>query len=263
MSVVDDAWRENQRPIVDRSLSILTLDIETSPNLGYAFGVWQQNMTPDKVIEQSRVLMVGAKWYGQRNVLLLSECDLGHDEMIRQSWQLVDQADILVSYNGIRFDLKHLKREWMEAGLPPPSPYKQVDLLRVVKKQFAYGSNKLDNVSQTLGIGAKVKHEGFALWRACLDGDEAAWARMARYCKGDVRLTERLYDRLRPWITNHPHITTSDVLRCNKCGSPSLTQMPKDYRAVLIDYGCWRCDDCGGVVRASFTKRAAQTRGVE
>lgn len=266
VSVVDEAQRENaerfSKRIVDHSLSVLTLDIETSPNLGYAFGVWDQNLTPDKIIDRSRVLMVGAKWYGQRNVIMLSERALDHDEMVQRAWALVDQADIIVGYNHIRFDMRHLHREWLEAGLPPPAPYKNVDLMRTVKKQFAYGSNKLDNISQVLEVGAKIKHEGFALWKGCLDGDLSAWRRMERYCRGDVLLTERLYDRLRPWISGHPHITTADELRCTQCGSARLEQMPRDYRAVVIAYAAYRCLDCQGMVRAGYPKRVALSRAI-
>lgn len=266
MSVVDEAQRENaelfSKRIVDHSLSVLTLDIETSPNLGYAFGVWDQNLTPDKIVETSRVLMVGAKWYGQRKVIMLSERALDHDEMVRQAWNLVDQADLIVGYNSKRFDMRHLAREFLALGLPPPAPYKNIDLMLTVKKHFSYGSNKLDTVSQVLGIGQKVKHEGFPLWKACLDGDDSAWRRMENYCRGDVRLTERLYDRLRPWISGHPHITTADDLRCTQCGSDRLTQLPSDYRAVVIAYAAYRCDDCGGLVRASYPKRVAISRGI-
>jgi DNA-directed RNA polymerase subunit RPC12/RpoP/DNA polymerase elongation subunit (family B) len=267
MSVVGDAQREDvalgfSRPIVDHSLSVLTLDIETSPNLGYAFGVWDQNLTPDKIVDRSRVLVVGAKWYGRAPVIVLSERKTSHEDMVQRAWALVDQADIIVHYNGKKFDMRHLRREWLEAGLPPPAPYKQIDLLPVVKRQFAYGSNKLDNISQVLGVGAKIKHEGFELWKLCLAGDPSAFRRMERYCAGDVRLTERLYDRLRPWISGHPHITTADELRCTQCGSQRLEQMPRDYRAVVIAYAAYRCSDCGGMVRASYPKRVALSRAI-
>jgi DNA polymerase elongation subunit (family B) len=257
---VNDPDDDLLKPIVSRSVSILTLDIETSPHLAYSFDVWQANISPEKIMEASRVLMVGAKWYDRNKVIMLTEQALGHREMIRQSWRLVDQADVIVHYNGRKFDMRHLRREWLLAGMPPPRPFKQVDLLQVVRKQFANPSNKLDAISQVLGIGQKIQHQGFALWKGCLDGDPKAWAKMARYCRGDVLLTERLYDRLRPWITHHPHVTASDQLRCNRCGSANLTPIG-DYTAVVLAYGQWRCDDCGGTVRTSNSKRVAKTRG--
>ena len=252
-----------QKRIVDRSVSILTLDIETSPNLAYSFPVWDASLHPAQIVDRSRVLMVGAKWYGERTPFLLSEFDLGHEEMVQQSWDIVDRADIIVHYNGIRFDMRHLRREWLEAGLAPPSPFKQIDLMRVVKQHFAYGSNKLGNIGEVLEVGSKIKNEGFSLWRRCLEGDPRAWASMGRYCKGDVRLTERLYDRVRPWITTHPHVSTSDELRCSRCGSGDLKQETSDYRAVLLSYAAYRCSNCGGQVRASYPKRHASTRGIE
>lgn len=263
MHAVNDPDDLLLKPIVDRSSSILTLDIETSPNIAAAFGVWNQNLRPENIIHPSRILMVGYKWYGHKTAQVLSERTLSHDELVRQSWQLVDQADILVHYNGIKFDVRHMRREWLLAGLAPPSPFKQVDLLRVVRKQFAFNHNKLDAIAKETGVGAKIEHSGLRLWLACLEGDERAFRDMERYCKRDVLITEGEYDRLRPWITAHPHITTTDELRCNKCGSPDLEPLPKEYRAVVNAYRQYRCQSCGGLVRASYSKRVAQTRGVQ
>jgi DNA-directed RNA polymerase subunit RPC12/RpoP len=256
----DIAAQDRRRRVVQRNVNILTLDIETTPHLAYSFDVWQANISPDKIVEPSRVIVVGFKWYGGKQAQALSERTHTHDALVRESWQLCDRADLIVSYNGIKFDLKHLRREWALAGLPPPSPFKQVDLYQTTKRVFAFPSNKLDAVSQAAGVGQKIKHEGFGLWRKCLDGDEKAWRTMERYCKGDVELTERYYDWLRPWIHNHPHVTNSDGLRCNRCGSANLHPIG-DYSAVVLAYGQYRCSDCGGTLRASNSKRIARTRG--
>lgn len=258
MTLADDARGLSR--IIQRNVNILTLDIETTPHLAYSFDVWQANISPDKIVEQSRVIVVGWKWYGQARAQVLSERISSHDDLIQRSWNLCDQADLIVHYNGQRFDIRHLRREWALAGLPPPSPFKQVDLYLTTRRVFAFPSNKLDAVSQAAGVGQKIKHEGFGLWKACMAGDEKAWRKMERYCKGDVELTERYYDWLRPWIHNHPHVTVSSEQRCNRCGSANLEPI-KDYTAVVLAYKQMRCADCGGTVRLSNSKRVATTRG--
>lgn len=262
MSLADEIaeqGRSRLKPITDHSASILTLDIETSPHLAYSFELFKTTIRAEQIVEPSRILMVGMKWYGQKTCPVLSERKHGHDLMIRKIWDAVDRADIVMHYNGKRFDLPHLKREWLMAGLPPPRPFKQIDLYQVVKG-FAFASRKLDSVAKAARIGEKMKHEGFGLWLGCLNGDVSAWKRMERYCRQDVLLTEDVADWLRPWISNHPHVTVSDVPRCNRCGSTNLERIT-DYTAVVNAYGGYRCQDCGGTLRNSNSKRIANTRG--
>jgi DNA polymerase elongation subunit (family B) len=245
---------------------ILILDIETSPNLAYIFDLWQQGVAPGNIREHGQVICWAAKWVGEPKVLFASDHGEGHHQSIETAYRLVDEADIIVTYNGVKFDMKHLRREFLLAGFPPPSPHKDVDLYRVVRERFKFASNKLDHIAHRLEIGEKVKHEGFALWKACMDGDEAAWRRMRRYNVHDVRLTEQLYERLLPWIHNHPHVRNADVqgneLTCNKCGSDDLVRS-STYTAQVHQYQAYRCRRCGGQVRAGHIKRIAQTVGVK
>jgi hypothetical protein len=68
---------------------------------------------------------------------------------------------------------------------------------------------------------------------------------MARYCAGDVRLTEDVYDRLRPYIETHPYLGTASGYSCNRCGSKNLiSQGEKRTRHFRIQ--SLKCKDCGG-----------------
>lgn len=108
-------------------------------------------------------------------------------------------------------------------GFKPPAPYKQIDLLQVVKSNFKFPSNKLDYISQRLGLGQKVEHEGMALWTKCMKGDKAAWQRMEEYNIQDVVLLEDLYKRILPWIKNHPNMNVyKDGPICPTCGDEHL-----------------------------------------
>jgi hypothetical protein len=183
---------------------------------------------------------------------------------VRRAHELMDEADILVHYNGDSFDIKHLNREFVEAGLAPPSPSRSVDLYKEVKKRFRFPSNKLDYVAQKLGVGGKVSHTGHKLWVDCLNQDPKAWALMRRYNIGDVRLTEKLYDRLRPWIHGHPHLGlfTGEERSCDKCGSTNLKQEGRTTTAVTA-YVRFQCEDCGGWSRMNHRKAAVTMRGIK
>jgi hypothetical protein len=139
--------------------------------------------------------------------------------MVYAAWEALDMADVVVHYNGKSFDVPHLNREFLEAGLPPPSPYQQVDLYRTIKARFRFASNKLDWVSQRLKLGEK-NHTSFPLWTGCMNGDPKAWRKMKSYCRHDVKLTGELYDAILPWVNNHPNVALIDgkPAGCTTCG---------------------------------------------
>jgi hypothetical protein len=186
----------------------------------------------------------------------------GHEEQIKKVWELVHKADILVTFNGIEFDTKHLRREWLVNDLGPPSPWKDVDLYKVVKRNFKFASNSLNHVLGQLDLPRKVEHEGFPLWRACMAGDDAAWRRMKRYQIGDITSTEALYYHLLPWIHNHPHVINDmESMRCNRCGQSDL-EPAGSYLAEVHLYSRYWCRTCKGWLRSGNVKRISITRGI-
>jgi len=228
----------------------LVLDIETGPNLAYVWGLWDQNIQPTngQLVDAGTVLCFAAKWLGDppSKVRFYSVHHDGYQEMIEAAWRLIDESDAVIHFNGKSFDMKHLNREFLLAGLAPPSPHKDIDLLTIAKSRFKFPSNKLDYISQALGVGQKVKHEGFSLWRSCLAGDPAAWKKMKQYNIGDIKITEEVYYKLRPWDKYHPHVGlyTSTSFSCKNCGSTHI-QRRGYYCTPATRYQRFRCNDCG------------------
>jgi uncharacterized protein YprB with RNaseH-like and TPR domain len=144
--------------------------------------------------------------------------------MLDELHKVMDEADVLIGWNSAAFDSKHIKREFIENGYLPPSPWVELDLMRVVRSQFKFPSNKLDYVAQKLGVGAKVSHSGFQLWLDCMAGIPKAWKMMKEYQIQDVNLLLDLYDILLPWIKNHPHVGVSEGKpeACRNCGATDI-----------------------------------------
>ncbi len=169
-------------------------------NKVWTWGVWQQNVTPAQIIQHKRTISFAAKWIGSGKTEFYSEFHDGRKKMVAAAWLLLDTADAVISYNGKRFDLKHLNTEFILEGFAPPSYFQHIDLLAIAKREFLFGSNKLEAVASRLGLGKKREHEGFALWTKTEAGDEAAWKRMRAYNRRDVVLTERVFEEFREWI---------------------------------------------------------------
>lgn len=234
-------------------MKILLLDIETSPNLAYVWGIWEQNINVNHMVSSSTTLCWAAKWHGRKEVMFDSVHKSGERKMLRGIHRLLDEADVVVHYNGKKFDIPTLNKEFLINNMSPPSPYKQVDMLHVARGRFRFQSNKLDYVAQQLGIGKKVSHEGFQLWVKCMEGDGPAWKRMERYNRHDVVLLEQLYDRMLPWVPHHPNHGAHDgVSSCPNCGSEKYQRRGVAVTTTM-KYPRYQCVECGGWFRGSKT----------
>ena len=204
-------------------MRILLLDIESAPNTAHVWGLWQQNVGINQLMESSYVLCWAAKWLGSDEIEFDSVHKSKPRHMLRRIHGLISEADVVVHYNGTKFDMPTLNKEFLLHDLPPPSPYKQIDLLRTVRSQFRFPSNKLDYVAQRLKLGKKQAHEGHELWVKCMNNDKDAWLRMEGYNIQDVILLEDLYNKVLPWIKNHPnHNVYADGHVCPSCGSDNI-----------------------------------------
>lgn len=236
----------------------LAIDIETSPNLAHVWGLWNNNVSLSQLQESTRVLCFAAQWEGSDACAFYSEWDHG-PEMIDAAWDLLNAADEVIHYNGKRFDVPHLNREFIEREFLPPAPYKQIDLLKQIQKAFRFPSFKLEYVAPALGVGEKVKHAGHDLWVRVMAGEPSARAEMRTYNIQDTRLMFPLYHKVLPWITT-PNAGLyggeGDLDVCPGCGSENL--MPQGFANLVSGrYQRYVCADCGKWSRGS--KRVGST----
>ena len=229
-------------------MRILTLDIETSPMEVLHFGrLYDVNLRKENITRPTEMLCFAAKWYGKNKVMYYSVFHDGKEAMLEKLWHLLNECDILITYNGKRFDVPHMNRELLEGGFLPPSPYRNIDLDQTMKSQFAFESHALNFVSQRLKIGAKIEHAGMILWRKCMDGDPDSWEKMKRYNMADVRLTEDLYEVVKPWVKVHPSVAfdaDGEAMVCPTCGSDNLVREGFAYTSVS-KFQRYSCGDCG------------------
>ena len=226
-------------------MKILKWDIELKPLTVYSWSLWPNFIPIQQIQEPQEILCYGASWVGQKKVHFQSVHHDGKEAMLEGLWNLLDEADALVSWNGAGFDTKHARTQFLLNGMKPPSPAKEIDLMKAVKSQMRFPSNKLDWVSQQLGIGKKMPHEGFQLWLDCMAGDEKAWKRMRAYQIQDVRLLDEAYQKLLPWIPNHPNVNVyNDTNGCPACSSTHIQR--RGYTATATSkYPKFQCQDCG------------------
>lgn len=239
--------------IASTDARILIIDIERRPMLSYHWAPKVDYIPPGMNVERGSMISFAAKWYGQRAVTFRSTFHDGFDAMLAEAWELMDAANIVVGYNSQGFDVKHLNEEFAKAGRTPPRPHKDVDLLRTARQRFRFPYNKLNEVCRDLGLELKLANDGWDLWLACIHDDPKAWATMKRYNVQDVKVTETLYDRLRPWIKGHPNVNmfrSERVSGCTSCGFADVEPNGFHYTPTRA-YRMFVCGNCGAHSRAT------------
>lgn len=219
----------------------------------FAWDLVRKGYTPiNHIVSNGYTLCWAAKWYRKREIMFDSVYESSPKKMLKGIHKLIDLADAIVTYNGVRYDLPILNKGFVDQNLRPPTQYENIDLLQVVRGRFKFHSNKLDFVAQELGVGAKVKHKGMDLWRECMAGDKAAWRTMKKYNIHDVRILERVYKVAIPWIQRHPNwglYVKADRPICRNCGSKRVTGNGV-RRSTVATYQRWMCQDCGTSMRS-------------
>ena len=232
---------------------ILTLDIETKPGIAYIWRMWKENIPNDRLIESDGILMIGTKWLGEKEVRVRTDWDNGQRGMLEAVSEEIAEADAILTYNGSKFDIPHIITGLIREDLPPIAPVTHIDLFKFFRNQTKFMSKKLGYISPELQIGEKLKHEGFQLWVDVMNGDKDAQRRMLDYCAEDVLLTERLYEKIKGHIPNHPNLGFHDPESCPHCDSKKTQRRGKYYTRVY-QYQRHQCTNCGGWFKTNQTK---------
>ena len=231
---------------------IVFIDLETAPSLGFSWGPkWETNILEYKkdwfLLSYAYKIAGGSKVYTK----CLSDYpgykkDLENDELlVKDLWKIFDEADILIGHNGDSFDIRKANTRFVTHKLPPPSPFKTVDTLKVARKAFRFDSNKLDDLGKYLGIGRKLPNTGIHLWLQCMAGDLKAWKLMCRYNAQDVVLLEKVYYALRPWAYTHANVNKGKLEACPKCASTKTQRRGFSY-TLLRQKQRFQCLNCAG-----------------
>ena len=236
---------------------VLIFDIETAPMNNMAWSLWD-NFTPLAFIKEDWfILSWAARWLGSSKRSTMYEDVQGYvdtrddSKLLKNIWQLLDEADVVVTQNGISFDAKKLAARFIANGYGKPSPYRHIDTLKIAKREFKFTSNKLEYMTDRFcHTYKKLKHGKFAgveLWVECLKENPKAWAEMKKYNKYDTLSLEELYMLFRGWDSKHPNMALfndDETVQCNVCGSDDLEENGMSYTNAS-KFQRYRCLNCG------------------
>lgn len=231
---------------------ILIYDLEVTPTLGWTYGLYKTNVI--KVEQNPSIMSISWRWYGENITKHESLATIPRKKgtsanlaLVKLIYSLFNEADVVVAHNANRFDNKVATASFLRYNLTPPSPYKTIDTLAVARNVARFNSNSLNSLGELFGLGSKTKITHGDLWYDCLTGGGKAWKQLKEYNNQDVDLLYAIYERLRPYIKNHPNlgdITQVDGV-CPKCGSSNLERRGFNMRrnGKVQRY---QCRVCGG-----------------
>lgn len=246
---------------------VLLFDIETAPILAHVWGLWDNNVALNQIISDWHVLSWSAKWLNdppskvmymdQRNAKNIED-----DKVLLQGiWDLLDQADVVITQNGKNFDTKKLNARFVINKMQPPSSVKHIDTKVIASKIFGFSSNRLEYMTDKLCTKyKKLKHTefpGHEMWKECLNGNQDAWKAMEKYNKYDVLSLEELYHKLIPWDNSlNFNLYHDEEDHVCKCGSTSFIKNGFYYTSSG-KFQKHKCKSCGAEHRDKqnlFTK---------
>lgn len=250
------AFERYQYPVLDKASKkqgpkMLVLDIETSPLLGNVWTLWNNNLGLNQLRQDWHVMSWAAKWYDSDEVIYMDQRnakDITNDKKIlKPLHKLLDEADIVISHNGRKFDVPKLNARFILNGMSPPSSFRNLDTCVIAKRHFGFTSNKLAYLTDKLCTKYKKlnhgKFPGQELWTQCIIGNSEAWDEMEEYNRYDVLSLQELYDVLVPWDDkiNFTVYFEDDV--CS-CGSNKIIENGI-YYTNASKYQKYKCKDCG------------------
>ena len=253
-----------------REPRLLTLDIETKPLKVWSWGLWEQNISLDMIIEDWSILSIAFKWVGNDEVFyydVSKEQDICNDfKVVHAAWEALNHCDVLITQNGKKFDEKKLNAKFEQHGLGAPLPYRHIDTLQIKKKKFALTSNKLEYSTNKFNEKyKKLKHakfSGMSLWLECMKGNPEAWAEMKEYNIHDVLALEELYiNHLRHWDKSiNFGAYTGAKHSCPRCGSADLIEKEKLTYTNTGAFQNYQCKNCKSYSTSKHNELSPSTR---
>lgn len=236
----------------------LVFDIETFPMEVRVWQLGEQRVTLGQIVKDWSVAAWAAKWLNAP-ASSVQYMDTRHNKNLRDDknilvplWNLLDQADIVITQNGKNFDSRKLNARFIEYKMKPPSPYQHLDTYKIADRVAEFTSHKLEYLTEKLNTKyKKLSHKQFpgnSLWDQCLANNPKAWAEMKRYNIHDVLATEELYNNLKAWAPEtapKPFDVLNKTRDCGVCGAIGSLLSKGIRRLVTHQYRRLVCTKCG------------------
>lgn len=266
-------------PDIPGQPATLYFDLETSPQLNYAWGSSKYSSRPLRVAKPRYILSVAYGWepppgepFTTHFIGLHQDPKYRPDPYYRRArpgidrwvkgalWQLFEKADVVVAHNGKRFDVRRTNARFITERIPPPLPYAQLDTLLEYRAVADFASNRLDDLAHELGLPGKYHHPGIDMWMGCLEGDLEMWGEMEKYNHQDVVTLREVWFGVRPYaratLNAAAYATLNAPTACPTptCGGTAAHMVFRKNRTLKsgLVYRQYQCRLCRKYARSRY-----------
>lgn len=238
---------------LELGLSVVYFDIETSPYLVYAYGLWKSNISHSQIIVPMQVTSISWLWEGDKEPQVMGWDDSKDEQgifnilkkdrdrdLLRYIAPEVASADIIIGQNSDSYDIKKVNWRLNELGLSPIKNLITLDTLKLSRKVFSPPSHKLDYRSQAYGFGGKIKQDMTDCINTAMGHKKTQKLRM-EYNKKDVEDTRRIF-----WRELDSYILPK-----------SLEKMLREYTGFTDPY----CENCEAKKQRKYDFRSVEMKG--
>lgn len=237
----------------------LFFDIETSPNVILSWRVgYQIDISFDSIVKERAIICICYKWDGEKKVHSLTwDANQNDKEMLEKFSPILNSADEVIAHNSDRFDVTWVRTRALYHGISIDPSITTIDTLKIARGKFKFNSNKLDYLGEFLGLGRKKKTD-YKLWKeVTLNNNKRALKEMVSYCKQDVLLLEKVFNKMNSYIVPKSNFATH-IHHCPECNSKNTQVAKRRITAAGTKKIQFTCKDCGkyhSVAESKFNKR--------
>lgn len=234
----------------------VVIDIETSPQKVLMYGNIYEPVVV-KILEYTQILSmawreVGSKktYYIGQNKLKGYKAGVNNDKnLVIKITNILKDFDYIVGHNSDNFDIKVIKERIMYHRLPALPEIYALDTKKLYKKVSKLPSNQLKHVSEFMGNGSKLKHNGVDMFLGCANGNKEDWKVNEKYNKKDVDITYADFIDVLPYVklpNYFIYMNKESGLNCSNPNCLSYNLAKSKTRKVVNGWKMqYQCRDCG------------------
>lgn len=116
------------------------------------------------------------------------------------AWLQKEDPDIVVHFNGDRFDIPYIQTRLLGAGKRPLPPARYIDHWKTGRYNLRLHSLSMDAMGIHLGVQHRKTRFDPIVWQSAAYGSKPDLDKIVRHCEADILVLEEIHQRVAPLL---------------------------------------------------------------